>query len=436
MTIFNTNPLGVTCRLLLVEDDPDDVLLFRHAVPEGCELEVVANGDDALRAIARKKPDLIFLDLILPGMAGEDVCKSIRLDADPEVARIPIVMVTGKSLEADSVIGRVIGANSYITKPYAVDSIQEVIHRHLPGEKWPGRKTNKILVIEDDPEDWELIKTMLSHDKRQSYNLVHMDRLQKGLEYLAEVQPELTIMDLNLPDSHGIETFQKVIRSCPRTPVIVLSATADEVLAEQTVHLGAQDFIMKMNLNSQILSRSVRYGIERQALIETSQKQALVDDLTGLHNRRAFMLLVEQQLRALSRQKRFMLMVYADMDNLKVINDRWGHATGDQALRELAALLKSLFRRSDIVARLGGDEFAVVEVDCNSANVEQLQDRLAEGIRKWNQARSHLPYRIEVSFGIECFDLTERKELAELLEQADASMYAQKTLRKKKLQTP
>lgn len=433
--VFNTTrPLNGVCRILLVEDDPDDVLLFRHAVPEGCELQVAGSAPEGLKAVGNQLPDIIFLDLILPGMAGEDFCKQLRLSEDPRIARIPIVMVSGKSKEADAMVGRIIGADGYLTKPYAADMVQEEIHRHLPREKWPGRKTNKILVIEDDPDDRMLIETMLACDKRQSYSVVCMKRLHDGLDYLSQVKPELVITDLTLPDSEGIETFHQISRAAPRVPVIILSGRQDELLAEQAVHLGAQDFLLKTGLNAHSLSRSVRYGIERQSLIEANQQMALTDDLTGLHNRRGFMHLVDQELKAARRQGRPLVMVYLDMDNLKTINDTLGHEAGDRALQDLARLLQSTFRQSDILARLGGDEFAVVQVDFEGSNVEALRSRLTERIKKWNEIHQESAYRIEASFGIEMFDLQNHENntaLNDLIGRTDAAMYRNKELKKK-----
>lgn len=165
---------------------------------------------------------------------------------------------------------------------------------------------------------------------------------------------------------------------------------------------------------------------ENRALLDLS----LTDELTGLYNRRRFFVLAEQCLKAAIRAKKNVLVLFIDVDNLKRINDHYGHNEGDQALIGLAGNLKKTFRESDIVARIGGDEFVVL-VESTDVNSEILVDRLNENLKDYN-AKGSRSYILSVSVGIAQFDPEHSVSIGELLSQVDAMMYAQKREKEKK----
>jgi diguanylate cyclase (GGDEF)-like protein len=159
--------------------------------------------------------------------------------------------------------------------------------------------------------------------------------------------------------------------------------------------------------------------------IEAELRQlSLTDPLTGLHNRRGFLHLAEQQWKLARKKQQRLTLVYADLDGFKQINDTYGHSMGDVALAEVASLLRRRYRDTDVVARMGGDEFVVlaVEADCDD---EILTHRLEPSIETFNR-ENRLPFPLALSVGIIRFEPTDGRSLAELLEIADREMYQTK----------
>jgi diguanylate cyclase (GGDEF)-like protein len=154
---------------------------------------------------------------------------------------------------------------------------------------------------------------------------------------------------------------------------------------------------------------------------------SLTDELTALYNRRRFFLLTEQCLKMALRTKKRQLLLFIDMDDLKWINDHYGHNEGDHALIGLANILKKTFRESDIIARIGGDEFVVLSETADE-NGEILMTRLYENIRDYN-ARASQRYKLSISIGTARFDPEHPVSIDELLSKADALMYDQKRRR-------
>jgi diguanylate cyclase (GGDEF)-like protein len=161
---------------------------------------------------------------------------------------------------------------------------------------------------------------------------------------------------------------------------------------------------------------------------ETHEKLRLLairDELTGLLNRRGFLALVDQQLKIAKRQKRATLLLVGDMDGLKTINDTRGHAAGDAALAEIAAILRSSFREADIIARIGGDEFAVLQVDNTRGNARATIARLQGNLAARNAARPG-DYALALSVGAARCDPDTALTFDQLIAQADDAMYGTK----------
>jgi diguanylate cyclase (GGDEF)-like protein len=171
---------------------------------------------------------------------------------------------------------------------------------------------------------------------------------------------------------------------------------------------------------------------EREKLLEKVKESeekyrslALIDELTGIYNRRGLLTLGEHYLKMVKRQKNGIYMLYADFDDLKKINDTWGHHEGDSVLIETANILKNNFREADIVARIGGDEFVVIPVGTTVDSVEIVLDRLKKAIEINNSKGTHA-YRLSVTVGIAFYDPEHPCSMEELLAQADKSMYERK----------
>jgi diguanylate cyclase (GGDEF)-like protein len=151
---------------------------------------------------------------------------------------------------------------------------------------------------------------------------------------------------------------------------------------------------------------------------------ALTDDLTCLYNRRGFFAAAAQQLKLASRNGQSLLLLFCDLDNLKKINDSYGHLEGDLALIRTADALEHAFRDSDILARIGGDEFVVLASEAPSRTQEVLLRRLEKSLKQVNAGESR--YELSLSVGAAAFDPKHAVSLGELMAQADDAMYVQK----------
>jgi diguanylate cyclase (GGDEF)-like protein len=156
---------------------------------------------------------------------------------------------------------------------------------------------------------------------------------------------------------------------------------------------------------------------------------ALTDALTGLYNRRGFFTLAEQQLKLADRQQKGMILISADLDNLKRINDSMGHQEGDEVLIVTARILRQTFRESDIIARIGGDEFVILGNENPEADFETLVSRLETNINSYNQT-TNTNNKLSLSFGMSRYSPGSHRSVDELLSEADRLMYANKNQKK------
>ena len=152
---------------------------------------------------------------------------------------------------------------------------------------------------------------------------------------------------------------------------------------------------------------------------------ALIDELTGLYNRRGFVTLAERQLAIARRKHQSLILIAADVDGLKEINDIHGHALGDQALVAAATILKHTYRDADIIARIGGDEFTVFPVDASTTSVPLLLGRLDEKLNEWNE-QHRAPFVLSMSTGTALLQGELSRTLEHMLAEADSQLYRQK----------
>ena len=164
---------------------------------------------------------------------------------------------------------------------------------------------------------------------------------------------------------------------------------------------------------------------ERKRMEEEMREMTLRDLLTGLYNRRGFITLAEQQIKAANRAQRPLQLTFIDLDRLKWINDTLGHEKGDRVLIDTAHLLRQTFRESDIIARLGGDEFAVLSINAGDMNHEEFSRRLQQHIDAYNSKESRL-YKLSMSWGTAIYHPDSSVSLDQLISAADELMYTQK----------
>lgn len=281
-----------------------------------------------------------------------------------------------------------------------------------------------VLLVEDSPTDALLLREALAGEDSVQFRTAHVERLAEALKYLQEQQFDLILLDLGLPDSQGLDTFSRVHDHAPQVPIVVLTGLDDDTLALRAVQEGAQDFLTKGRFDRYWLVRNIRYALERHQMYLEVHALSLTDGLTGLYNRRGFTTLAEQQLKVARHTERGLILVYADLDRLKYINDSFGHAEGDRALVQTAQILERTFRASDILARLGGDEFAALAVRGSTEGVRAIPARLEKAVVGANAITR--PYELSISVGSMYFEPNTGLTVDEMMTKADQAMYEQK----------
>ena len=281
----------------------------------------------------------------------------------------------------------------------------------------------RILLVGDAKEARRL-RELLESNGVCPFQIAHVTGLELAAERVSGGEMDIMLLDIGSKCRQGSAFVQAARAAAPDMPLVVLSESEDEALAVEALRQGVQDFLAKERLDRATLARALRYSIERHRLQKTLQSLTLIDDLTGLHNRRGFLALAEQHLRTILR-KGAALLVYLDLDNLKLINDSHGHLEGNRALIVTANALRACFRQSDILARLGGDEFCVLMTDAGRDTSKQVRKRLQQRVDFIN-GLSTWRFRLSLSVGIAEVPLGRQPPLDELLRIADAHMYEEK----------
>jgi diguanylate cyclase (GGDEF)-like protein len=304
---------------------------------------------------------------------------------------------------------------------------------------WPARswlQTPTVLLVEDNPDDARLVRRMLEASTATRFHIVESTTLGAALAVLESVAVDAILLDLGLPDSTGIATLTRLMARTRSVPVVVFTATDDEVLATRMVQAGAQDYLVKGSIDARLLGRTLRHAMERHALLRDldaararEAHRATHDALTGLPNR---VLFHDRMLRALAAAERYreqFAVGFLDVDAFKDINDQLGHAVGDQVLINVAHRLSSTVRKSDMVARFGGDEFTLlIERVRGRDSAEALLARFAAAVTAPLRVEGH-DVRLSMSFGVAVFP-DDGHSVDDLIHAADSAMYRHKAARR------
>lgn len=282
----------------------------------------------------------------------------------------------------------------------------------------------RILQIEDDRDYSEALGEFLAHEAPQ-LEIESVTSLAAGMGRLSGNGIDAVLLDLNVEDSRGLDTFQKVRSFSPNLPIVVLTAADEERLAIETLKRGAQDYLVKDRIDRRAIYRAIDYAIERQGHLNDFQDLANHDPLTRLYNRRGFQLFAGHHLDLARRSGEEHLFFLADLDGLKQINDTFGHREGDRVLVRTAKILLATFRKTDVVARIGGDEFAVLAVRASIFHTGKIRRRLQEKILAFQA--SEKSYKISLSVGVATSGPHDsRLSLEQILNLADQSLYENK----------
>jgi two-component system, cell cycle response regulator len=283
------------------------------------------------------------------------------------------------------------------------------------------KKLLKALVVLDEQEDsWFLNGGF--HEAIDFHLLdvkalpVKMHDFPWTLREIEAQAPDVLLMDSTMSSHFVLRLAVHVRDKIPTLPIFLLPAIHDAVNEAERALLAADT-----------IARTIRYAHGRLGLQRTLLQMALRDDLTGLHNRRGFMAIATQHMTWARDTGQHMLMFFADVDGLKSINDRFGHAEGDRAISLAAACIKRTFRRFDVTARLSGDEFVALIMEDPGRSADIIRRRLRMNLARCTGTETR--YGLSLSIGVAHFDPDQPVTLQELMRQADAELYQHKRMK-------
>lgn len=288
----------------------------------------------------------------------------------------------------------------------------------------------KVLLLEDDAADRLIFGKTLLRGGLERYDVRAVGRVSEVAAAVAQRAPDVVVLDLNLPDSRGFETYLKVRRCVGLAPTVVLTAVDDRDLGMRAIEHGAQDYLVKGEYTPGSLDRALRHAIARSRIVQEAASAALHDELTGLPNRA----LVEDRLvaavRRAERRRERLAVLFVDLDRFKPVNDRYGHHVGDALLKAVSARIKDFLRASDTVARWGGDEFVcllepVMDLSTTRRVAGALHREVLRPVVLPEMGGGALELSTGASMGLALFP-EHGHDAEELLQRSDEAMYAAK----------
>ncbi len=446
----------MTGRVLVVDDVEQNVkLLEAKLTSEYYTVFTASGGQEAIAIAEKEKPDIILLDVMMPGMDGFEACK--RIKSNPQTSYIPVIMVTALDGIRDRVRGLESGADDFITKP--IDEIHlfarvkslirvkmmldELRMRDRTGAQFGINETavfianeplsGNIIVIDDDVVQSRKIKDILS---KQKYNvkIEHHDLIPN---IIAEDKCSLLIINTSLDGVDGLRLGVQ-IRSQEKSrniPIMILIDEDDKQILAKGLEVGIDDYLTIPFDENELIARvstQIRRKKYQDKLRENYQESisaAVIDALTGLYNRRYLDAHLNNIVEEAKAKSTPLCVMMIDIDYFKRINDKegWGHHIGDEVLRELTARIMETVRSMNLATRYGGEEFVVVmpNTDVETAMVIAERGRKIIEERPFKISAEPGSVQCTVSIGVASFNHAD--DTAEtLLKRADEALYKAK----------
>ena len=438
----------MSARILAVDDVPANLRLLEAKLgAEYYDVITASRGEEALLKAWREQPDVILLDVMMPGMDGFETCR--RLKADPETRHIPVVMITALDQREDRLRGLAEGAEDFLSKPF--DDVQllarvkslsrlKVVIDELRSREASGRRMGviendasgvggqggRILVIDDSARQAEKVRRALEAE----HTVMTMGSCEEARGGL-----DLFIVSVVADSFDGLKLIARLSsgEAAKRMPILAVVDPDDSARAVRALELGAHDIIYRpvdpdeLAARARSLVKRKRYVEALRHSLDQSLELAVTDQMTGLFNRRYLSGQLEPLVQRAARGGEPVSLLVADIDYFKRINDGFGHDVGDEVIKEFAARLASNFRPMDIACRYGGEEFVVVMPDTRGDYACLVAERLRRHV-----AGAPFPIRggaeridVTVSIGVAVaeagVDTADR-----LLKRADEALYKAK----------
>ena len=419
----------MTARVLIVDDIPTNVkLLQARLLAEYFEVVTASSGAQAIEICKTQDIDIVLLDVMMPEMDGFTCCQMLKRDA--RTAHIPVVMITALDQPSDRVRGLESGADDFLTKP--VDDIQllarvkslvrlKVLSDELRArartshqlaledatrtEYGIGVDKGRILVIDTDRGRAERIEAFL----RNSHEVTVLNEPSEAVFHMSGGEFELAIVSMALEgfDPLRICSQMRTVDQTRSIPIILVAEDSDRQQVVKALDLGVNDFIMRPIERHELAARvktqirRQRYTVELRESLNSTMAMAVIDELTGLYNRRYFERHLAMVLSKAQEQDRDMAVMLLDIDYFKPVNDTYGHDVGDAVLKEFATRLQRNIRGVDLACRYGGEEFVVVMPDTDARQANAVAERVRSAMAdEAFAAGAAKPLHITVSVGL------------------------------------
>ncbi len=444
----------MSARVLVVDDTEANVrLLEARLSADYYDVLTAFDGPTALALAAKEMPDIVLLDVMMPGMDGFEVCR--RIKSNPRTAHVPVVMVTALDQPSDRVAGLEAGADDFLTKP--VDDaalfarVRSLVRLKMMTDELRMRETTgqgmglidpaetlldadprgRLLVIEDRAESIAWFQNAL----HPTHEVSSVDTFEEALVRVKGGDYDLIVVSLGMRGFDGLRLCSQ-LRSLPEgrnVPILVIVSDGDRRKLTQALEMGVNDYLTRPVDKNELVARvrtqlrKKRYSDRLRHNVQLSLEMAITDQLTGLHNRRYMSRHLDNLLNNAKRSERPLAFVIMDIDHFKQVNDTYGHDMGDEVLKEFAGRIAANVRGIDLACRYGGEEFVVVMPDTDVAFAYTIAERLRQTVEANPVKISRTPGALNVTVSIGIARMEGADDTAEaLLHRADQALYRAK----------
>jgi two-component system, cell cycle response regulator len=444
----------MSARVLVVDDIAANVrLLEAKLLVEYYEVLTANDGATALEIVAEAMPDIVLLDVMMPGMDGFEVCK--RIKDNPLTAHIPVVMVTALSEVSDRVKGLEAGADDFLTKPVndlaLFARIRSLVRLKRAMDEWRARESTftqfGLNTVAPEDTDLSLLQVLLVADEygpsqrvvdtltEEGYSVEHSTSVDEATIKAMDGDFHLILVDDRV-GGDDVLRFCSQLRSSGVTrhaPILIMLDEGDTERLAKALDLGVNDYLVRP-VNKDELTARAKTQIRRKQFEDNLRQQyeksltaAVTDSLTGLYNRRYLETHFEELSRDLRGGSKPISILIMDVDHFKAVNDDYGHAAGDLVLQGLAQRVLGGIRGFDTAIRLGGEEFVVLMPNVEGRSAFVAANRLREMVEAepFPIADDGQTLKITMSIGV-ATGVAGEIELNGLLERADQALYAAK----------